>query len=91
MEDNNFIIEFIDERLNTILVDVRDNNEEYKKARDEYHQLYEQLNNQLTEEQKVLLDEMLSALNGMSSVETEMIYRTAVKDYIGFMKMFTGN
>ena len=91
MEDNDFITEFIDERLDRILVNIRDNNEEYKKERTEYHQLYEQLNNQLNDEQKLLLDEMLSAYNGMSTVEVEVIYRTAVKDYLDFMKLFTGN
>ena len=89
-EDNDFITEFVDERLDRILVDVRHNNDEYKQAMEEYHQLYDKLNNQLTDEQHLLLDEMLSALNGMSAVEVEKVYRTAVKDYLGFMKLFEG-
>ena len=90
MEDNDFITEFVDERIDRILVDVRHNNDEYKQAMEEYHQLYDKLNNKLTDEQHLLLDEMLSALNGMSAVEIEVIYRTAVKDYLDFMKLFTG-
>ena len=90
MEDNDFITEFVDERLDRILVDVRHNNDEYKQAMEEYNQLYDKLNNQLTDEQHLLLDEMLSALNGMSAVEVEKVYRTAVKDYLGFMKLFEG-
>ena len=89
-EDNDFITEFIDERLDRILVNIRDNNEEYKKVRTEYHQLYEQLNNQLNDEQKLLLDDILSSLNGISAVEVREMYKTAVKDYLGFMKLFEG-
>ena len=89
-EDNDFITEFIDERIDRILVDVRHNNDEYKQAMKEYHQLYDKLNKQLTDEQHLLLDEMLSALNGMSAVEVEKLYRCAVKDYLDFMKLFTG-
>ena len=90
MEDNDFITEFVDERLDRILVNIRDNNEEYKKVRTEYHQLYEQLNNQLNDEQKLLLDDILSSLNGISAVEVREMYKTAVKDYLGFMKLFEG-
>ena len=90
MEDNDFITEFVDERLDRILVGVRHNNKEYKQDIDEYHQLYDKLNNQLTEEQHLLLDEMLSALNCMSAVEVREVYKTAVKGYLGFMKLFEG-
>lgn len=89
-EDNDFITEFIDERLDRILVNVRHNNEEYKQYMDEYHKYYEELKETLTEEQRMKLDEMLSALNGISAVEVREMYKTAVKDYLGFMKLFEG-
>ena len=36
------------------------------------------------------MDEMLSALNLVDSIEVEEVYKTAVKDYLGFLKLFEG-
>lgn len=41
--DDEFITEFINERIDRILVSVRNNNKDYKQAIDKYHKLYDTL------------------------------------------------
>lgn len=88
--EDEFITEFINDRIDRILVSIRKNNKDYKQAIDKYHELYDILLEQLTEQQQSMMDEMLSALNLVDSIEVEEVYKTAVKDYLGFLKLFEG-
>ena len=72
--------EFVYERLNNTVSQLRKNNENYKNKENEFEEIYQKLIKDLNQTQVDLLEELLNTRNYMVSDELVSLYVTAVKD-----------
>lgn len=81
------VLELITQALteNRITDKVQDN-EEYKRAKEEEHKAYDLLISDLTDEQKQRLDDFIGSTTWSGAVWEKMAYQQGMKDVLEFIK-----
>lgn len=72
--------DFIFDRVNECIKNLRKSNRSYRKKLNRYTKLYENLSNSFSKSDLAKLDELLYLLNEISCYELESIYIQAIKD-----------
>ena len=74
--------DFIDERAKEAVFNLRKNNKEYIKKKQEFESLYYKLSQELDPLQKSDFEKSIDTLNSMSSDELLEVYKTAMNDFL---------
>ena len=79
---NDNLDDFIDERAKEAIFNLRKNNKEYIKKKQEFESLYYKLSQELEPSQKSDFEKSIDTLNSMSSDELLEVYKTAMNDFL---------
>ena len=77
--------EYLYEKIDNILLTISKTNEDYIELTNKYNRELEELKQELSSSQLEKLDNILSLLNGRSTIEVDTVYKVAVKNYLDYM------